>query len=198
MTTTTINVQTRSLLGTGGARATRREGFIPGILYGNDQPAVALAIDPKALQKEMHKVGFFSKIFDITLDNVAQKVIARDVQLHPVTDQIVHVDFMRVSKDRKIHVTVPVIFTHEDKAPGLKKGGTLNILRHELELLCDFDKIPTNITISLEGFEINQSIHLEQVQLPEGVKPVLHGQESTLATILAPNTATEETSEKTA
>ena len=193
MTTTTIDVQIRPNTGTGGARATRREGLIPGVLYGNNQPSVSFAINPKALQKEINRVGFFSKIFDINLEGTTQKVIARDVQLHPVTDQIVHIDFMRVSRDRKIHVTVPVVFINEDKAVGLKKGGTLNVVRHELELMCEFDKIPSSITVNLEGFDIGQSIHLEDIQLPEGAKPVLHGHESTLATMLAPTTEEEKT-----
>lgn len=198
MTTTAINVQARSRTGTGGARATRQDGLIPGILYGNNQSPLALAIDPKALQKEVNHIGFFSKIFDITLDGETHKVIARDLQLHPVSDKILHIDFMRVSKDRKIHVTVPVTFINEDKAPGFKKGGTINILRHELELMCAFDAIPSTITINLENFDINQSIHLEDIQLPEGVKPVLHGHESTIVTMLAPTSEKEETTEASA
>lgn len=190
-----LEVQIRDKAGTGAARATRRAGFVPGILYGDNQKPVSIALDPKLLNRELQHSGFFSKLFQMKVGSKTERVIARSVQFHPVTDMPLHIDFMRVGRDKKVHVSVPVVFADQEKAPGLKQGGVLNILLHELELMCDPDYIPEQIVISLEGKELHTSIHIEDIQLPKGAKPVIHGTESTIATIASPTVETEPTGE---
>jgi large subunit ribosomal protein L25 len=167
--------------------------MVPGIIYGNKKDPQMIALDPKTLMTECLQPGFFSRLYSIAVDGEEQEVLAKDVQLHPVTDHPLHVDFMRVSKDARVNVFVPVTFINEDKAPGIKRGGVLNVVHHNVELICPAQSIPEKLTIDLTGRDINQTIHLDALTLPEGVIAAHPERDNTIATIVAP-TVMEETS----
>lgn len=186
-----LKAEEREGTGTGVARALRRVGKVPGIIYGGKKDPQAFAIDAKALNLEINKPGFFSRVYMVEMAKEKIQVIARDVQYHPVTDSPLHVDFQRVDKDSKIHVLIPVEYINEDRSPGLKLGGMLNIIIHNLEVVCPASDIPSKITIDLAGININQSIHLESIELPKGVKAANPTRDYTMVTIVAPEKAEE-------
>lgn len=192
----TIVVQSRAASGTGAARATRREGLVPGIIYGDNKEPQLIALDPRILIKEMYKSGFFSRLFTLSLDGKEQHVLAKDIQLHPVSDHPLHIDFQRVRKDAKINVNVPLAFINDDKAPGVKKGGAINIVHHSLEVICPANAIPEQIVVDLGKLEINQGIHVTDLKLPAGVVPAHQERDATLVTIVGSgggdSTTTEE------
>jgi len=191
-TAITLNAQARTQSGTGGARAVRNAGMVPGIIYGNKQNPEMIAIDPKALSAECLQPGFFSKLYSVVLEGKEQQVLAKDIQFHPVTDRPIHVDFMRVSKGSKTRVFVPIAFINEDKAPGIKRGGVLNIVHHDIELICPVQSIPAKLVVDLLGRDINQTIHLESLNLPEGVVAAHPERDNTIATIVARSGMAEE------
>ena len=186
---TTIDVAARDRAGKGAARATRRQGLVPGVIYGNKQPPVGIAVDPRRLWAEMNRAGFHTRLFDLTVNGTTERVLCRDVQRHPVQDMPLHVDFLRVSAQSKVHVHVPVHFINQDKSPGLKRGGVLNVVLHEIEVIAKADAIPHAFTIDLAGLEIGASLHLSQVILPPDVSVVTHEKNPTIATIAAPTVA---------
>ncbi len=181
-----LRVEEREGTGTGVARALSRVGKIPGIIYGGEKNPQPFAIDLKSVSIEINKAGFFSRVYTVEMAKEKIQVIARDIQYHPVTDLPLHIDFQRVNKDSKIHVLVPVEYINEDKSPGLKVGGMLNVIIHNLEVVCPADAIPSKITVDLTGININQSIHLESVALPKGVKAANPTRDYTMVTIVAP------------
>ncbi|OAN48026.1 50S ribosomal protein L25/general stress protein Ctc [Paramagnetospirillum marisnigri] len=192
----TIAAELRDRSGKGAARATRRAGLVPGVIYGEKQAPVCIQLDPRVLWAQITKSGFFTQLFDVDLGaNGKHRCLARDVQMHPVTDQPIHVDFMRVSADHAIHVKVPVHFTNEIKSPGIKKGGVVNLELHEIEVTCSPDNIPHEIVVDLTGFEIGHSVHLKDLALPAGVKPYHLSAEATVLSIAAPTVARAETAE---
>jgi len=180
-----IAVELRDRAGKGEARATRRSGRVPGVIYGAKQPPVLVSMDPRVLLAEMRKSGFHTRLFAIDVNGGTERVLVRDVQLHPVTDVPLHVDFQRVGEHARIHVAIPVHFANEGASPGLKRGGVLNIVRHEVEVTCDADNIPSEIRIDLTGLDIGDSVHISAIKLPEGVKPTIE-RDFTLASIAAP------------
>jgi large subunit ribosomal protein L25 len=198
VTTTTLNASQRTLSGTGGARAVRVSGMVPGIIYGNDKAPEMISMDPKALMAECLQPGFFSRLYSVAVDGKPQEVLAKDVQFHPVTDRPIHVDFMRVSKGAKIHVFVPITFMNEDKAPGIKRGGVLNVVHHNIELICPAQFIPEKLTVDLSGRDINQTIHIDALALPEGIVAAHPERDNTIATIVAPTVMEEASTEATA
>jgi large subunit ribosomal protein L25 len=185
-----LNVETRGAGGKGAARATRRQGLVPGVIYGNKQPPVAIALNPRALWAEMNRPGFLTRLFDLNLGEKTERVLCRDVQRHPVNDQPVHVDFLRISADSRVHVDVPVHFTNHEKSPGIKRGGVLNVVAHELEVIAPALAIPSALVVDLAGLDIGASIHLSALALPPGVTVVTHERNQTIATIAAPTVAT--------
>jgi large subunit ribosomal protein L25 len=185
-TVSQLNVQIREETGTGSARALRRTGRVPAVLYGGKEVPVHFSLEPVQLNKELHQTGFLSKIFELPLNGKKEKALARAVQFHPVTDLPLHVDFIRVSKDGKITVSVPVVFVNEDNSPGLKKGGVLNILVHNLEMTSDMDHIPSSIEIDLAGREIHDTIHLKDLKLPAGAVATHPERDNDIANIVAP------------
>lgn len=197
-TTTTLNATSRTLSGTGGARSVRTSGYVPGIIYGDKKDPQMISMDPKMLMNECMQPGFFSRLYSIEIGGTKQEVLAKDVQFHPVTDRPLHVDFMRVSKGAKVHVFVPIKFINDDKAPGIKRGGVLNIVHHDLELICPAQSIPESLTVDLTGRDINQTIHLESLELPQGVVAAHPDRDNTIATIVAPTVEEEKTAEEVA
>ncbi len=170
--------------GKGGARSVRREGRIPGILYGGGEDPVPLAVDDKAIRLQLLTGHFQSTIFMLDVDGKKTRVIPRSVQLDPVRDFPIHVDFMRVVKDATVTVAVPVHFLNEIASPGIKRGGILNVVRHEIEVRCPADAIPNHFDIDLTGLEIGDSVHISAMKLPEGVKPTITERNFTIATIV--------------
>jgi large subunit ribosomal protein L25 len=182
-----LGAEGRERAGKGTARQTRRDGRIPAVIYGGKQAPVTISLEKFEFTRVLHQPGFFTHLFDVTVDGVAHRVLPRDVQFHPVTDFPLHVDFLRVTSDTRIVVHVPVEFVNQEKSPGLKRGGVLNVVHHSLDLECPADNIPEHITVSCEGFEVGASIHISAITLPEGIVSVSHEQDLTIATIIAPS-----------
>lgn len=185
----------RDRTGTGGARAVRREGRVPGIIYGGKDEPQNIALETKEVSKQIQTGHFQSTIFMLDMDGTKVRVIPRDVQLDPVRDFPVHVDFMRLAKDAQVTVDVPVHFLNEAASPGLKRGGVLNVVRHDIPVRCPADQIPESFEIDLTGLEIGDSIHISSVTLPEGVVPTITDRDFTIATI-AGQKAEEEPAEE--
>jgi len=183
----TLSAETRERAGKGASRAMRREGRVPAVIYGNKQEALSIHVEEKALMKMLHTGHFMNSVIMIEGTGEAIRTLPKDVQFHPVTDRPLHVDFLRIGEHTTVHVNVPVVFTNEDKSPGIKRGGVLNVVAHELELIVDAADIPDQITVSLEGLDVGSSIHISQVPLPAGAK-VNHAEtDFTVATIVAPS-----------
>lgn len=182
-----IRAETRDRAGKGAARATRRAGRVPAVIYGEKKEPTLISLDPKELGKLVHKKAFFATLLDLDLSGAKHRVLPRDVHLDPVTDKILHADFQRVAPDSKIRVHVPVVVKNEGASPGLKRGGVLNLVRHEIEFLCSPDNIPQQIEVDVTGLEIGGSIHIGSVTLPEGAKPTIRERDFTVVTIGAPS-----------
>ncbi len=179
-----LKATARPRAGKGAARQARREGNVPAVIYGDKQTPETIAIEYNELWKQILRGHFTASVFDIDIANKGKiRVIPRDVQVDPVKDIPIHVDFLRVGKDGIIRVAVPAKFVNEALSPGLKRGGILNIVRHEVEVFCPYDRIPPSFEINLEGLEIGKSIHISSVDLPEGVRPVIANRDFTIATI---------------
>jgi len=186
-----VTAEMRDRAGKGAARAVRRAGRVPAVIYGNKQDAVTISLEPRELHRALHAPGFFTKLFDITVGAETHRVLARDVQFHPVNDRPLHVDFLRVSADATLHVEVPVHFINQDKCPGLRAGGVLNIVRHEVELICNVNDIPEAIVIDLLPYQIGDSIHISMVTIPGGAKPAITDRDFTIATVAPPTVAAD-------
>ena len=185
--TLTLSAETRDRVGKGASRALRREGRVPAVIYGNNQEPTSIHLDERALYKALHTGHFMNSVVMIEgLGGKAIRTLPKDVSLDVVTERPVHVDFLRISEHATVTVSVPVVFTDEDASPGLKKGAVLNIVRHELELVCDAAEIPSEITISLKGLEVGESLHISAVTLPKGVTSAITDRDFTIATIAAP------------
>jgi large subunit ribosomal protein L25 len=180
---TAMKATARARAGKGAARQARREGKVPAVIYGDNTPPETINLNYNDLWKQYLKGHFTSTVFDLDVDGRHNRVIPRDIQVDPVRDLPLHVDFLRVGKDGKIRVGVAVRFVNELLSPGLKKGGVLNVVRHEIEVTCPYDKIPAFFEIDLTGYEIGRSIHASALSLPEGVKPVIQNRDFTIATI---------------
>ena len=179
-----LKAWTRARTGKGGARASRREGCVPGILYGDKATPLTIDVDYKAIKQQLHTGHFQSTIFMLDLDGAKTRVIPRQVQLDPIRDFPIHVDFMRVGEHSLVTVEVPVRFLNEAASPGIKRGGILNIVRHEIPVRCPADAIPEHFDVDLTGLEIGDSVHISAIKLPEGVKPTITERDFTVATIV--------------
>ncbi len=184
--TLTLSAETRDRAGKGASRALRREGRTPAVIYGGNEAPVAIHLEEKALNKALGTGHFFNSVVELTVDGQTLRTLPKDVAFHPVSDRPLHADFFRISKDSVVHVDVPVVFINEEKSPGLKKGGILNVVRHELEMICSPDSIPDDIIVDVSGYEVGDSIHISAVTLPAGVKPAID-RDFTIATIVAPS-----------
>ncbi len=193
--TTILNGNLRTNTGKGYARASRRSGRIPAIIYGDKQDTITIDIEKKEYKKLMTQSGIFSRLLDLNIDGKSNIVLTRDIQFHPVSENPLHVDFLRIGKGSTITVSIPVSFINEELSPGLKTGGVLNTVRFELELECPADSIPEKIEINLEGLVVGDSIKISTVKLPDGVKPTITDRDFTIATIAAPTKMAEVSTE---
>jgi large subunit ribosomal protein L25 len=184
---TELKAQARDRVGKGAARALRREGLIPAVIYGDKQPPVGIAISYKDAMQRIYAGGFLSHVITLDVGGDKFRVLPRDYQLDPVRDFALHVDFLRVGANTRIHVEVHVDFINEAASPGLKRGGVLNIVRHTIDVSCPAESIPDHITVDLSGTDVGDSVHISSVQLPEGVTPVTRDRDFTIATIVAPS-----------
>jgi large subunit ribosomal protein L25 len=195
---TSLAAQTREGVGKGPNRALRRSGRVPAVVYGDNAPQEMLSLESKELRRALHNPRFFSTLCNLQVNGQAIRVLPREVQLHPVSEEPLHIDFVRVGRHATVTVTVPVVFANEDVSRGLKRGGVLNIVRREVELLCPVDAIPGEITVDLKDADIHDSLHISQVSLPEGVRPAIADRDFTIATISAPTVMVEEEEEAAA
>lgn len=188
-----FHVQPRERAGTGGARAVRRQGRIPAIVYGGDRPPEMISINFNEFQRAVvRNPRLMSSVVVLERpDGSRERVLPREVQLHPVTDLPLHIDFLRAARGARIEVEVPVEFVNEDKCPGLRQGGVLNIVRREIEVECPVDAIPEKIVVDLSGFEIGDSVHISHVKLPPGVEPTIRDRDFTICVIVPPTVAVE-------
>ena len=191
----TVLASPRDGVGKGSARQTRRDGQVPAVIYGNKEEPILLTLERRLLSRELENPQFFIQLVDIEIGGTKHRVLPRDVQFHPVSDVPMHVDFLRFDPRRKITAAVPVVFDGEDECPGMKRGGMLNIVRHEVEVLCTADDIPQELLLHLAGLNIGDSIHASAVPLPDGVAFVISDRDFTIATVAAPTVMVEETVE---
>ncbi len=189
--TNTLRAEARERAGKGAARSSRRAGRVPGVIYGDKSPPVLVTVDPRELTRVLHQPGFFARLLTVELDGKPHRTLPRDVQLDPVSDKPLHVDFMRIGAGAHLTVAIPVQFENQERAPGIRRGGILNIVRHEIDMVCDADHIPDHITVNLEGLDIGDSIHIGQVTLPTGARPVID-RNFTIASIAAPTALRDE------
>ncbi len=183
----TLSAETRERAGKGASRHLRREGRVPAVIYGANEEPLAIHLEEKGLVKALSGGHFMNSVVMIEAAGATTRTLPKDIQFHPVTDRPVHVDFLRISEHAKVTVAVPINFTDEEKSRGLKRGGVLNTVRHELELVCDAAEIPEEIQISLAGLDIGDSLHISAVTLPKGVESAITDRDFTIATIVAPS-----------
>lgn len=192
---TTLNVKKREKAGKGAARAERRLGMIPGVIYGDKKPPILISVEPSILNKELNQKGFWTRQFEINVDQEKYRTLCQDIQKHPVSDRPIHVDFLRISKDSAIYVDIHVSFINEDACPGIKLGGVLNIVRRSIEVICKPDDIPEEFVIDLSGLQIGDAVKIKSIAIPKGVKPTIEDRDFTIATIAAPTVVKEDTVE---
>jgi large subunit ribosomal protein L25 len=189
--TKALTATVRSGTGKGAARSVRREGRIPAVIYGGGDPPEPITLDYREINKLIYAGHFLTTIFEIDLGNGKHRVIPRDYQLDPIKDLPLHVDFLRLKAGTSLRVNVPVHFINQDISPGLKKGGSLNIVRHFVEMRVPAEAIPDSITVDLANLDIAESLHISAVTLPEGCKPTVADRDFTVATIVPPLQAPE-------
>ena len=178
-----LNVEVRERTGTGGARAARREGKVPGVLYGGERGPVPIAVEGIAFRKALYTGKLLGHLVTLAHGGENQKVIAKDVQFHPVTDQPVHFDLFRVDEHQLVKIAVPVHFRNHELSPGLKRGGALNIARHDVELLVPADEIPEELVADLTGLDIGDAVRISSITLPAGAKPTITERDFVIATV---------------
>jgi len=190
-----LKAETRERVGKGSSRELRRNGLIPAVIYGDKQAPVSIALSTKEVTMKIHAGGFMTTVATIDVNGEKIRVLPKDYQLDPVRDFTMHVDFLRVSKDSQVTVAVPVHFENEEKSPGLKAGGVLNIVRHDVELNVSANDIPEFLTVDLSGLKVGDAIHISNIKLPKGATPVITDRDFTIATIVAPAGGVKEEAE---
>jgi large subunit ribosomal protein L25 len=191
----TLPAEARDRAGKGASRALRRDGRVPAVVYGEKKEPLSIHVEEKLLSKMLHTGHFMNSVVMIDYAGKAHRTLPKAVDFHPVSSRPIHVDFLRIGEHTKVHVNVPVRFDNEEGSPGLKRGGVLNVVQHELELVCDAAHIPNEIHISLEGLDIGDSIHISQVKLPEGSVAAIDDRDFTVATVVAPSAMKSEEEE---
>ncbi len=194
----TLPAEARDRAGKGASRALRRDGRVPAVVYGEKKDALSIHVEEKLLTKMLHTGHFMNSVVMVDVGGKATRTLPKAVDFHPVSSRPIHVDFLRIGEHSKVHVNVPVRFDNEEASPGLKRGGVLNVVQHEIELVCDAAHIPSELHIALDGLEIGDSIHISQVKLPQGVVPANTDDDFTVATIVAPSAMKAEEEEAAA
>jgi large subunit ribosomal protein L25 len=187
----TIEAEARECAGKGAARATRRSGKVPAVIYGARQTPTLVALDPKLVWKELHAGGWRSRIYEIKVNGDATRALMRDVQFHPVTDQPEHVDFQRLAPGEKIRVAVAVQFQNDGISPGIKRGGMLNVVRHAVDVYCDPESVPAHFDADLGSLDINDTVRWSNLKGTDGIRPVITDRDFVVATIAPPTKMTE-------
>ena len=193
-----LNVEVRDGTGTGQARATRRSGFVPGVLYGGDKDPVAIAVKSNEFRKALYTGKLLGHLVTLKYGEETQPVIAKAVQFHPVTDVPVHFDLYRVDEHQTIKIEVPVHFKNQEAAPGIKRGGVLNVVRHAVEVACPADQIPEELLVDLTGLEIGDTVRISHIALPKGVSPTVTDRDFVIATITSSSAVQAEAAEAAA
>jgi large subunit ribosomal protein L25 len=193
-----LNVELRETIGSGGSRAARREGKVPGVLYGGPRGPVPIAINANAFGKALYTGKLLGHLVTLRYGEESQPVIAKDVQFHPVTDRPIHFDLYRVDEHQLVKINVPVHFRHHEASPGLKRGGALNIARHEVELWAPADEIPEELVADLTGLEIGDAVRISNIALPKGVDPVIVDRDFIIATVAGSSASASEAAEAAA
>ena len=183
---TTISAEQRERVGKGSARAVRRAGRVPAVIYGDKKEPIGITLESREITRIVHQPGIYGRLLNIEVSGNKNTVLTRDIQFHPVTDNVLHLDFLRVSGAAKVAVAIAVEFINEDECPGIKVGGVLNVVRYEVELLCPATTIPEKITVDLQGLKIGDSVHISTIELPDGVTPTITDRDFTIATIASP------------
>jgi large subunit ribosomal protein L25 len=191
----TIEAEARARAGKGAARATRRAGKVPAVIYGAHLAPSLIALEPRAVLRELTRAGWQSRVYEVSVAGVATRALIRDVQFHPVSDAPEHVDFQRLAAGENIRVAVPVHFENEGLSSGLKRGGVLNVIRHAVEVYCDPDRIPERFSADLSGLDFNASVRWSDLKGNEGTHPVITGRDFVVATVAPPTKMTEVTAE---
>lgn len=187
----TIDAEARARAGKGAARATRRSGKVPAVIYGGHQSPSLIALDPRDVVREISRAGWQSRLYEIKSNGDATRALIRDVQFHPVSDAPQHVDFQRLAPGERIRVAVPVHFDNEGLSPGLKRGGVLNVVRHAVEVYCDPDQIPEQFTADLAALDFNDNVRWHDLKGTENTRPVILDRDFVVATVAPPTKATE-------
>ena len=177
--------------GTGSTYSLLSKGMVPGIIYGKGTEPSQIAFEDKIILKLMNSGSFYSKILDIDIEGRIEKILPKQLQYHPVTDKLIHFDFLRVQNDTKVTVEVAVLFLNQETCPGLKKGGVLNLVRRDVELSCNANNIPDNLKFDLASSEIGDSIKISNIELPDGVKPTISERDFVIATLAPPTVEVE-------
>jgi large subunit ribosomal protein L25 len=187
-----IEASKRANAGKGAARATRRAGLVPAVVYGAKAEASLIALDPRVIMRELHKPGWRSHVYEIKAGDLSERALMRDIQFHPVSDAPIHVDFQRLAPGQKVHVEIAVHVDGEDSSPGIKRGGVLNIVLHTIEVTADPTNIPEVFTVDVSALDINDNVRWDDLKGTEGVTPVLQTPNFVVATIAAPTVDVEE------
>ncbi|MGI9482271.1 MAG: 50S ribosomal protein L25/general stress protein Ctc [Hyphomicrobiales bacterium] len=182
----TLAAELREGTGKGAARAIRREGRVPAVIYGDKQDPITISLGYTEVMKQVNTGLFMTRLVDLEVDGKKFRTIPRDVQFEPVRDFILHIDFLRLGKGATVNVEIPVVFVNEDDSPGLKRGGVLNVVRYTVELVCPASSIPEELTIDVGGLDIGDSVHISEVDLPDDVKPTIDDRDFTIASVAAP------------
>ena len=187
-----LKAEARDGTGKGPSYQTRQKGFVPAVLYGGKTDPENVSVERHALERQVETGNFLTTLYMLDVGGKKQRVIPRAVQVDPISDRPVHVDFMRLEEGAKVKIEIPVRFKNHEASPGLKKGGVLNIIRHEVLMLCPADHIPDSLEADLSGLDIHGTVHISSIKLPEGCKPLIHERDFTIASIVAPTSVIEE------
>ncbi len=188
---TTLEAEARERAGKGAARATRRQGRVPAVIYGAHQPPTLIALEPRSVLREINRAGWRSRLYDVRLGSESTRALIRDVQFNPLTDAVEHVDFQRLAPGEKVRVAVTVQFLNEATSPGLKRGGVLNVVRHAVDCFCDPDNAPAHFDADLGGLDINNNVRWSDLKGTEGIRPTITDRDFVIATVASPTKITE-------
>ena len=194
----TLPAETRDRAGKGASRALRREGRVPAVVYGDKKEALSVHVEEKLLTKMLSTGHFMNSVVMVEVGGKPNRTLPKAVDFHPVTSRPIHVDFLRIGEHSKVNVNIPVRFDNEEASPGLKRGGVLNVVQHEIELICDASEIPDELHVDLTGLDIGDTIHNSHVTLPKGAKAAIDDRDFTVATVVAPSAMKAEEEETAA